>query len=102
MPDGFSPGSREWSGSALLEADRRTLALFFTSTGRRGETVQSFQQRLFSARATLAHDDHMASLSDWRDLREIVQRDPAHYMASDAGSGKVGTIKAFRDPRLFP
>src|SRR6188472_988418 len=31
MPDGFSPGSREWSGSAVLAADRVSLTLYFTA-----------------------------------------------------------------------
>jgi levansucrase len=30
-----------------------------------------------------------------------VVRDADHYMASDAGTGRVGTIKAFRDPGYF-
>ncbi|MCA1196979.1 glycoside hydrolase family 68 protein [Sphingomonas sp. R647] len=101
MPDGFSPGSREWSGSALLAADRRTLTLFFTATGRRGEATPTFEQRLFRADATLARVDGAYRLTDWRGLDEFVVRDPAHYMASDAGSGAVGTIKAFRDPAYF-
>lgn len=101
MPDGFAPGSREWSGSALLAPDRRTLTLFFTATGRRGEAALSFEQRLFRADATLAQVDGAYRLADWRDLREFVVRDPAHYMASDAGNGAVGTIKAFRDPAYF-
>ena len=98
MPDGFAPGSREWSGSALLAADRRALTLFFTATGRRGEGTLTFEQRLFRADATL---DGAYRLTDWRNLDEFVVRDPAHYMASDAGSGAVGTIKAFRDPAYF-
>jgi levansucrase len=101
MPDGFSPGSREWSGSALLEPDRRTVTLFFTATGRRGEAVPTFEQRLFRANATLVSDDGAEALTAWRDLQEIVRRDTTYYMASDAGGGKVGTIKAFRDPAYF-
>ncbi|USQ93943.1 glycoside hydrolase family 68 protein [Caulobacter sp. RL271] len=101
MPDGFSPGSREWSGSAVLDADQRALTLYFTATGRRGEASPTFEQRLFSARASLGISDGRFSFSDWRDLREIVERDPADYMASDGGVGVVGTIKAFRDPAYF-
>ncbi|MCR5872522.1 MULTISPECIES: glycoside hydrolase family 68 protein [unclassified Sphingomonas] len=100
MPDKFAPGSREWSGSALLAPDRRTLTLFFTATGRRGEAVTTFEQRLFRADATLTQEGGYR-LTDWRDLSEFVIRDSAHYMASDAGSGAVGTIKAFRDPAYF-
>ncbi|ADG08980.1 glycoside hydrolase family 68 protein [Caulobacter segnis] len=101
MPDGFSPGSREWSGSAVLDADERSLTLYFTATGRRGEATLTFEQRLFSARATLEIAADRPRFSGWRDLREIVERDPAHYMASDGGVGVVGTIKAFRDPAYF-
>lgn len=101
MPDNFSPGSREWSGSALLAQDRRTLTLFFTATGRRGEKELTFEQRLFSAEATLSHDRSGLRCTDWRALRELFERDPAHYMASDAGRGEVGAIKAFRDPGYF-
>lgn len=101
MPDGFSPGSREWSGSALLAADGTTLTLFFTATGRRGETAPTFEQRLFQARATLSAGPDGHRLTDWRELCEMIVRDPAHYMASDAGTGRVGTIKAFRDPAWF-
>ncbi len=101
LSDGFSPGSREWSGSALLAADRRSLTLFFTATGHRDEAALTFEQRLFRAEATLVKGDAGYRLSDWRALQEIILRDPAHYMASDAGSGAVGTIKAYRDPAYF-
>ncbi|WP_448665063.1 glycoside hydrolase family 68 protein [Sphingomonas sp. CJ20] len=101
LPDGFSPGSREWSGSALLDADRRALTLFFTATGRRGEAVPSFEQRLFRAKATLTATPGGYRLIDWHGLHEILVRDPALYMASDAGNGAVGTIKAYRDPAYF-
>lgn len=101
LEDGFSPGSREWSGSALLAPDRCSLTLFFTATGQRGEAALTFEQRLFRAEATLVQGDAGYRLTDWRALHEIILRDPAHYMASDAGSGAVGTIKAFRDPAYF-
>lgn len=101
LPDGFSPGSREWSGSAVLASDRTSLALYFTATGRRGEPVPTFEQRLFRAEATLRHVNGVFALVDWCGLAEFVVRDPAHYMASDAGTGAVGTIKAFRDPAYF-
>ena len=100
MPDGFSPGSREWSGSAVLDAATGVVTLYFTATGRRDEAEPTFEQRLFRARATLA-EDAVPRLTHWRDLAEVALRDPAHYMASDEGTGTIGTIKAYRDPAYF-
>lgn len=101
MPDGFSPGSREWSGSAVLDDDGGALTMYFTATGVRGEPILTFGQRLFSARAELRGQSGSWHFAGWRDLAEIAAPDPAWYMPSDAGSGSVGTIKAFRDPAYF-
>lgn len=101
MPDGFSPGSREWSGSAFIEDDGCTLTLYFTAAGHRGEDAISFDQRLFEARATLRRRDGRWHAEAWRDLAQIVARDPRYYMDPMAGSGTPGTIKAFRDPAYF-
>lgn len=101
LPDGFAPGSREWSGTAVIEGGGATVTLYFTAAGRRGEVETSFEQRLFSAEATLHQDVDPPSLTEWRNLRELVERDPAHYMDTGGGSGQVGKIKAFRDPAIF-
>ncbi|OYW44924.1 MAG: glycoside hydrolase 68 family protein [Sphingomonadales bacterium 32-68-7] len=101
MPDGFSPGSREWSGSAVLAPDRSHLVLYFTATGRRGETELRFEQRIFAASAAIEHETGSYRLAGWRDLREVVVRDGRYYMDSKAGDAGVGTIKAFRDPAFF-
>ncbi|KKW89703.1 glycoside hydrolase family 68 protein [Sphingobium chungbukense] len=101
MPETFSPGSREWSGSAVVGDDGMTVTLYFTATGRRGEAIPSFEQRIFSAEATLDGVFGDPRLIDWRGLREIVERDPAHYMSTLQGPAIVGQIKAFRDPAFF-
>jgi len=101
MPDGFSPGSREWSGSAVLDAAGDVLTLYFTASGQRGETELTFLQRLFRARATLKRTGGGLQLVDWHGLTEFVRRDPAWYMATDGAQGGPGTIKAFRDPAYF-
>lgn len=101
MPDGFSPGSREWSGSAVASADLATVTLFFTAAGRRGESLLTFEQRLFSATATLDRSGEAPRLTDWGALEEIVPIDPNHYMSTCDGPGEVGKIKAFRDPAFF-
>ena len=101
MPDGFSPGSREWSGSAVLDDAGKVLTLYFTAAGRRGEAQLTYEQRMFRASASLSIEAGTPRLRDWRDLQETVARDPALYMASDCGKGAIGTIKAFRDPAFF-
>ena len=101
MPEGFSPGSREWSGSAVLVKDTHEVMLYFTATGRRGESRITFEQRIFAARARLDFSAGVPCLDAWRDLREVVKRDPTYYMGGDEGLGSVGTIKAFRDPAFF-
>lgn len=101
MPDGFSPGSREWSGSAVAGPDGRTVTCYFTATGHRGELAMSFEQRIFSATATLDTSGSVPKLEAWRNLREILACDPAHYMSTAEGPCEVGKIKAFRDPAFF-
>lgn len=101
MPDGFSPGSREWSGSAVASPDLATVTLYFTAAGRRGEPAITFEQRLFSAAATLDLSHEVPRLHDWRGLDEIVMLDPEHYMSTSDGPAEVGKIKAFRDPAFF-
>lgn len=101
MPDGFSPGSREWSGSAVLDPTDMTVTLYFTAVGRRGEAVPSFEQRMFAAVATLVCADGPPRLAEWRSLREILALDPQHYMPTGGIDGEVGKIKAFRDPGYF-
>jgi levansucrase len=100
MPDGLSPGSREWAGSAVLEADGR-VALYFTAAGRRGEP-HTFEQRLFVARATLIDaGQQIARLVDWSIPQELVQADGHQYVIARQAMGVPGAIKAFRDPAYF-
>lgn len=101
MPSGFSPGSREWSGSAVVNADGTTVTLYFTATGRRGESALSFEQRMFSAEATLDLASGDPRLVDWRGLKELFTPDPVYYMSTIGGPRGVGQIKAFRDPAFF-
>lgn len=97
LPPGLSPGSREWSGSAVLEDGAVTL--YFTATGSAGEARPSFLQRLFAASATLGEDD--APFAEWSGLREVVRAGGVHYRPADEADGVPGQIKAFRDPAPF-
>ena len=96
LPDGFGPGSREWSGSAVVDADG--LTLYFTAAGRLGETRISYAQRLFQTRAKLALDGRPY---EWTVPIEAVVSDGLEYVVADQADGKIGAIKAFRDPGYF-
>jgi len=93
FPDGFSPGSREWSGSAILESAR--LRVYFTAAGARGESAPSFTQRLFETEAALGDDLRPRA---WSAPVESVAPDGHWYRRDFVGGGAIGAIKAFRDP----
>lgn len=101
LPDGFSPGSREWAGSAILSPDHRQLTLHFTAAGIRAEAVPSFAQRLFVTHAPIAINGDDIVIGDWSAPVETVAPDALDYETDMAGGGAIGTIKAFRDPYVF-
>lgn len=101
FPDGFTPGSREWSGSAVFVPGTNRLTIYFTAAGRRDETSVSFEQRLFEATATLHHESGSFRLDDWSALRESIVADGDWYLQTRGSTGQAGTIKAFRDPGFF-
>ncbi len=101
LPDGLSPGSREWSGSAIVSAEHDRMTLYFTAAGHRGEAVASFDQRLFECSATLEVRDGVPWLGNWTVPTESVVADGTVYCRDMAGGGGIGTIKAFRDPAWF-
>ncbi len=101
LPEGLAPGSREWSGSAVVSAAHDRVTLYFTAVGHRGEIRLSFDQRLFECSASLQIRDGMPSLSDWTPPVESVVADGTVYSREMNGGGAIGTIKAFRDPAWF-
>lgn len=101
LPDGFSPGSREWAGSAVVDAAGTRLTLYFTAAGSRGEAAVTFDQRLFETAAALDVSRDAVRLAAWSPPAEIVRPDGITYETDMAGGGAVGTIKAFRDPYHF-
>jgi levansucrase len=100
FPDGFTPGLREWSGSAVLADDGVTLTMYFTAAGRRGEPL-SFEQRLFESvgQLVIAGDD--AHTGDWSPPVENVVADGVRYRVADEAVAAPTGIKGFRDPGYF-
>lgn len=93
---GFTPGSREWSGSALVDDGR--LTVFFTAAGRLGEVELSWEQRLFETSCAIGLDG--LPLLDWSVPVEIVSSG-GEYAPAKQRKGAVGEIEAFRDPAFF-
>jgi levansucrase len=101
LPAAFSPGTREWAGSATLSPQGDRLKLFFTATGDRGDVAGGFTQRLFETEAKVRIEGSGIVITDWRSPRESVAADGILYETDMVGGGEVGTIKAFRDPFFF-
>lgn len=101
FPDGHTPGSREWSGSALYQPDGDRVLCWFTAAGRRNEASPSFEQRLFLCEGTLQWHGDKPVIKGWSDPAEAVSADGEIYLQVRGSEGGAGTIKAFRDPFYF-
>lgn len=97
FPDGLTPGSREWAGSAVLMDDGLTIQHFITAAGRRGEANLTFEQRLFVVDGRLGEDGP----GQWQQPRELTQADGVRYVLDRQDRGAPGLIKGFRDPAWF-
>lgn len=96
FPDGFSPGTREWSGSAVLAEDGVTLTMHFTAAGRR-DAANRFAQRLFETTGRFA----AGRLDGWSEPVETARADGAVYRVADQVAPVADRIKGFRDPGYF-
>ncbi len=98
--DDLAPGSREWSGSAVLGDDGVTLTMFFTAAGDRAAGPH-FRQRLFETTGRFVVTEGRASCRDWTPPVESVRPDPRWYAPAEQHSPVDGGIKGFRDPGIF-
>ncbi|WP_066545857.1 MULTISPECIES: glycoside hydrolase family 68 protein [unclassified Sphingomonas] len=100
LPDGFSPGSREWSGFAVLDDAGGMITLYFTAAGHRAGGPR-FAQRLFETRRRLHDDTGEAMIDNWTPPVESIRPDGVHYVAAVQDEAEAGGIKGFRDPAWF-
>lgn len=96
LPGDYNPGTREWAGSAVLHDDGVAVTLFYTASGRRG-APPSFEQRLFAVAGRLG----AAGPGEWQRPVEVVRPDGARYQVAADTEGRLGMIKAYRDPAWF-
>jgi levansucrase len=101
LPDDLNPGAREWAGSTVYDPESGALTLFYTATGRRGEAISSYEQRLFQTTGRLVIENDGVSASDWSEPYENVISDDKYYVVAREAEGRPGFIKAFRDPYHF-
>lgn len=100
FPDSFTPGSREWSGSAVLADDGVTLTMYFTAAGRR-DGPHSFEQRLFETVGRFTVEGSDARTDGWSPPVESVVADGECYRIADEVEAPATGIKGFRDPGFF-
>ncbi len=93
LPEGVSPGSREWSGSAVFADDRETVTMYFTAAGRRGGPL-TFEQRLFETTGRFER----GMLGGWSPPIESVRADGRTYAVARQSEPVRGRVKGFRDP----
>lgn len=98
LPTELDPGTREWSGSAVLGPDGKAITLYFTAAGRRTGGPR-FEQRLFAA--TGMFNPSAASTSNWSEPVEIVKADGSVYAVAEDSEPIQGLIRGFRDPTYF-
>ena len=101
LPDDLNPGSREWAGSTMFDARTGKVTLFYTVTGRSGDQLQTYEQRLFQVEGRLEQRDGNARVVDWTAPFENVVADDVHYVLVNQSEGRPGMIKGFRDPFHF-
>ncbi|MFD2616318.1 glycoside hydrolase family 68 protein [Terrilactibacillus laevilacticus] len=98
FPEGASPGSREWAGSAFVENGR--VNFFYTATGRRGETQLTFEQRIVLATANVVSNLDGVIFTNFGPHRVILEPEGVLYQTLQQSQGG-GIIYAFRDPFFF-
>jgi levansucrase len=98
--EGVSPGSREWSGSAVRRSDG-SVSVYYTAAGQRGETRPTFVQRVIEARSNLVTDRGHVRLDGCGGHHELIRPDRPWYLPADEIVGAPGRIRAFRDPGWF-
>lgn len=99
LPPGLSPGSREWSGSTVLDEDGETVAMYFTAAGGAGRPA--FEQRLFATTGRLLMRDGEPRLDRWSPPIETVVADERVYARANQAAAVDDRIKGFRDPGYF-
>jgi len=101
LPQGYSLGSHEWTGSAVLDSNTGVLQLYYTVVGQSDRPGPSYRQRLAQVQGRLVVNATDISFSSWEQQQECVVADGELYAVADQQDGEPGFIRAFRDPAYF-
>jgi levansucrase len=99
FPVGASAGSREWSGSTVLDRGRGVLSAYYTAAGGRDEPQQTLTQRILLAEGEICLDENPVRVQTWTPHRELVTPAPPYLPSGVTSPGQ--TLRAFRDPGWF-
>lgn len=88
-------GSRQWAGSAILD-ENGMVQFFYTATGRKGEAVRTFEQRLVKTTFNISADKNGIQISNWSKHQVILEPDGVYYQTMQQAKGSI--IYSFRDP----
>ena len=101
FPEGYSRGSREWAGSAVLTGTN-TVNAFYTASGEDGGGINNtdFEQRLAMSTGRIHADDQSVWFTGFRNHRIIAEPEGTWYQTMEQ-SASGGIIYAFRDPFVF-
>ncbi len=101
FPAGYSLGSREWAGSAILREGNQ-VQTFYTASGRDNGGINPNDplQRLATASGRIHADDTSVWFTGFRDHKIIAEAEGRLYQTMEQSqSGPI--IYAFRDPFAF-
>jgi levansucrase len=100
-PAGTALGSRQWAGAAYYDGARQRLVTYYTAAGRAESPIQTFEQRIALATASVAVTANGPRLDNWSAHRVILEGDGMLYRSTAAAGAEPGMIDAFRDPMRF-
>jgi levansucrase len=100
-PAGYSRGSREWAGSAILREGNQVQS-FYTASGRDNGGVNNtdFLQRLATSTGRIHADERSVWFTGFRNHTIIAEADGRLYQTLEQSEGGP-IIYAFRDPFVF-
>ncbi|AAK79739.1 levansucrase [Clostridium acetobutylicum] len=91
-------GSRQWAGSAILD-ENGMVQFFYTATGRKGEAVRTFEQRLVKTKFSINVDKGGVHITNCSKHQVILEPDGVYYQTMQQAKGPI--IYSFRDPYFF-